>query len=339
MRAFKTLAAILSLSLVCWHLPAQTNNRLVKGRVQNERGQVIESVQIKADTGEQFTPKEDGSFEIRVPFQCRKLTFSAPYHIETSMEVDGSYLFVKLKKDTAAEEKARKEAEAKAKAEEDARAKAEKDRLADEEKVRKAAEAKANAEQQARKKEQQKKENLEKEKDYNSRFSNKGLEHTLSLSYAYSLSSTQLTYRYSGIRTYGPLHPVELDYTLSYKFNRLFSVGAGTGILYNLRSITILGDELVGESSALKERRLDIPVFLSLKLRPTRSAIRPYFEAQAGYYFLSSCYTAGGTIGAEFRLAKRGSMQCGAFFKLVPYPDISQYGPVPAVGLIISFAL
>lgn len=339
MRGFRTLATILSLSLVCWHLSAQTNNRIVKGRVQNEHGQVIEGVQIKADTGEQFTPKEDGNFEVRVPFQCRKLTFSAPFYIETSMEIDGSFLFVRLKYDKAAEEKARKDAEAKAKAEEDARAKAEKERLAAEEKLRKAAEAKAQAEQQAREKEQQKKETLEKEKDYNGRFSNKGLEHTLSLSYAYSFSTTQLTYRYSGIRTYGPLHPVELDYTLSYKINRLFSVGAGTGILFNLRSFTIRGDELVGESAALKERRLDIPMFLSLKFRPTRSAIRPYFEAQAGYYILSSCFTAGATIGVEYRLTKRSAIQCGALFKLIPYPNTSQYSPEPAAGLIIGLNL
>ena len=284
------------------------------------------------------------------------------------MEVDGSFLLVKLKYDKAAEEKVRKEEEARIKAVEEAKAKADKEKLAAKEKIKKEAEAKAKAEEEAKAKaekerkaaeekakkeednkrkaeekaqakEQRKKDNIVKEKEYNGRFKNKGFEHTISISYSYSFASCWFFYKYSGVRRYNALHPIELDYTLSYKFNRYFSIGAGAGIFYNLKSVSIAGDEMVEYSSQFKEVRLDVPLLLSLKVRPFRSALRPYLEVSAGDYLLSSCLTIGGTIGAEYRFAQRGAIQLGIYGKYIPYPRTSGYDSRPALGFTVGFSL
>lgn len=315
--------------------------RPVKGIVQDENGQSIPNVVIKASTGEEFSPKTDGSFDIVVPYGCRLLTFSAPFYFEKTLEVDGSYLLVRLTHDRNAEEKARKEAEAKAKAEADAKAKAEKERLAAEKKARKEAEAKAKAEEEARARAEKERLDVERaeakaaakaehkakeaalNQAYNERFSNKGIEHELSISYAYNLKQSSFVYKYSGIRNYGSLHPFEIDYSLNYKFGRVISAGVGVGVLYNAKSVTIIGDEIEGYFAAanFKEKRLDIPVFATVKLRPFRIAVRPVVQLSGGYYLLSSCLMAEVALGAEYRLARKGSIGISGFAKLLPYPE------------------
>lgn len=355
-RLFSAFAALLASAV----LFAQTNTRPVKGFVQDEDGRILKNVVIKAETGEEFSPNTDGSFEILVPFTCRSLTFSALHYFESRQEVDGSYLLVRLKYDKNAEEKERKEAEAKAKAEEEARAKAEKDaakaekeaakaaeraekeRLAAEEKARKDAEtaakeeeeAKARAEQAARA-EALAKERAERnaqiaalDKAYNERFANKGFEHELSISYAYNLRTADFTYTYSGNRHYGTLHPFEVDYSLNYKFGRAFSMGVGAGVLYHAKSVTIIGDEIIGAfaDADFQEKRLDIAVLANMKIRPLRTAVRPVLQLSGGYYFLTGSWMGEAAVGAEFRLARRGAIGLSALVKSLPYPDDRYWG-------------
>ena len=215
----------------------------------------------------------------------------------------------------AAEEKARKEAEAKAKAEEEARKKAEQARLAAEEKARKEAEAKAKAEARA----QAKAERQAKDSTYSSRFFNKGLAHSVRVSYASQLSKCEIGYLYSGYRSYASLHPFSLDYTLSYKVNRVFSIGVGVGVMFNAKSITIVGDEIL--SAGFKERRLDVPVFATMGLHFGRWRVRPSISASIGYYPLSRVVLGEGTLGMEFRLGRRPSIEVGALVKTTPYPS------------------
>ena len=297
--------------------------RPVKGTVQDENGQSIPNVVIKASTGEEFSPKTDGSFDIVVPYGCRLLTFSAPFYFEKTLEVDGSYLLVRLTHNRNAEEKARKEAEAKAKAEEEARARAEKERLDAAERARKEAEVAERAEAKAAAKAEHKAKEAALNQAYNERFSNKGIEHELSISYAYNLKQSSFVYKYSGIRNYGSLHPFEIDYTLNYKFGRVISAGVGVGVLYNAKSVTIIGDEIEGYFAAadFKEKRLDIPVFATVKFRPFRTAVRPVVQLSGGYYLLSSCLMAEAALGAEYRLARKGSIGISGFAKLLPYPE------------------
>ena len=370
-RLFSAFAALLASAV----LFAQTNTRPVKGFVQDEDGRILKNVVIKAETGEEFSPNTDGSFEILVPFTCRSLTFSAPHYFESRQEVDGSYLLVRLKYDKNAEEKERKEAEAKAKAEEEARAKAEKDaakaqkeaakaaeraekeRLAAEEKARKDAETAAKEEEEAKARAEQERLDAEKraqmeaeeaaraealakeraernaqiaalDKAYNERFANKGFEHELSISYAYNLRTADFTYTYSGNRHYGTLHPFEVDYSLNYKFGRAFSMGVGAGVLYHAKSVTIIGDEIIGgfAYSGFQEKRLDIAVLANMKIRPLRTAVRPVLQLSGGYYFLTGSWMGEAAVGAEFRLARRGAIGLSALVKSLPYPDDRYWG-------------
>ncbi len=234
----------------------------------------------------------------------------------------------------AAIEKARKESETKLKAEEIAIKKAEKERLAEEEKNRKEAEAKLKAEEAANKKAearekadqaawekaQKKAVRQDKEKAYNASFRNRGIEQSISFSYAYSMDECQIEYVYSGYREYGTLHPFEIDYTLSYRFNRIVSAGVGTGFLFNAKSITIINDSFSPQYGDFREQRIDVPVYGSFRLTPLRTRVRPYVSGSIGYYILSRTMMGEGDLGVDFRFGGRSSIQISLMVRTTPYP-------------------
>lgn len=259
-----------------------------------------------------------------------------------------------------AEEQARREAEARAleeerlrKSEEEAKAKAEKERLAAEEKARKEAEAKALEEERARQaaakakadaerkailaaaqaerarqaaeaNARRKADNKAKEEVYDAQYRNNGLEHSLDVSYAYPLRAGYVAYVYSGFRQYGSLHPLELDYTLSWRFNRLVSLGAGVGVLYHLKSTVIINDDYLPAYGTFRERRLDVPVFASLKLNLLRTRIRPLIAIQGGWYCLSGVWYAEAGLGGEFRLGKTLALHLLVSARTTPWPDFRE---------------
>lgn len=308
--------------------------RVVRGVISNAEGKALNEVTIKAQTGEVFQLKDVSGFEIRVSSYCRSLTFSSPFYLDCQREIDGSYLNIVMEYDNearlkeekarqeaekerlAAEEKARKEAEAKAKSEEAARIKAEKEReVAD-------AKAKAKAERQA------------KEAAYDKLYVNKGLAHSIRVSYAYQIASCEACYLYSGYREYGALHPFSIDYTLSYKISRVFSVGVGVGVSYNAQSITILGDQFIYPD--FKEHRLDIPFFATVDMRPGRSRVRPSVALSVGYYPLSNVLLAEGMLGVEYRLGKRPSIEAGILCRTTPYPSFDNMNELGSYKMAIS---
>ena len=332
---------------------AQDGTRVVRGVVLSEDGDPLPAATITTAQGDKFAPNPDGTFEIRVSYLSRQLSISAPYYITREYDIDGSYLLVKLKEDKdavkkelerisaevnakrqaeleriAAEERARKEAEEKARQEELARQKAEKERIAAEERARREAEEKAQQEERARQKAEKKRIASEKDEAYDQRFRNRGLEHSVTFAYVAQNSKCEPVYVYSGYRSFSSLHPILLDYTLSYKINRKLSVGVGVGILYNLKSISIKGDDFI--YTDFKEKRIDIPVFASFKMRFARARVRPVLAVSGGFYPLSKTALVGGDVGIEFRLGKRPSIEAGAQLRSTPYPyfseDASQYG-------------
>ena len=231
----------------------------------------------------------------------------------------------------AAEEKARKEEEARIKAEAEAKAKAEREarlqaereekaRLAAEEKARKEEEARLKAEADAKAIAKRKAANQAADKAYDERFKNKGLEHSVDISYAYQLSKGEVAFVYSGYRNYGSTHPVELDYTLSYKFNRIVSVGVGVGVLYHLKSIAIIGDDYISAYSSFKEKQVDVPVFANVKIRMLRSNVRPLISLQGGYYCLSGVLYGEAGLGCEYRVTKGLALQLTASVRTCPWP-------------------
>lgn len=350
------------------------NVRIVRGSITDEGGTPLEEVWITTNNGEKYYFKNIGNFEVRVPSQTIKLTFSSPYYYAVEKELDGSYLKIVLKFDSnayarvvkeenrvkreeeakkqaeeeamlkaqrdsiAAVEKAQKEAEAKLKAEEDAR-------IAAEEKARKEAEAKAKADEAARLKAEKERQAAEakaqakavrQEKDaaYNEKYCNRGLAHSVRVSYAYQLAELEAYYVYSGYRNYGALHPLQLDYALSYKINRFVSVGAGVGFLFDLKSISIVGDNFICPD--FKEHRWDIPVFATASFYLGRWKVRPSISLYGGYYPMSRVALAEGMVGVEYRLGRKMSLEAGGLVKTTPYPYIDTEKNIGGYKMAIS---
>ena len=216
----------------------------------------------------------------------------------------------------------------------------EKARLAAEEKAKKEAEAKARAE----KKRLAAEENSRKDKAYDEQFVNHGLEHSVDISYAYSLSRGYVRYVYSGYRDVGSTHPVEVDYTLSYRFSRLISVGGGVGLLYHLKSVSILNDDYIPAYEKFREKQLDIPVFARLKLNFLRTKVRPLVNVQAGCYCLSGVFYGEAGVGVEYRMGKQLALQLSASLRTVPWPRFNEQkgasyviSLAPGVKLGVSF--
>ena len=327
MRNIIKLAVLIVLLLPSLSAIAQTNGRIVKGVIIDEGGKPFPSAVIVSDDGSEFEPAQDGSFSIQVSSHCRYLTFSAPFYHDVKMEIDGSFLYVKMIEDKEAREKAEKarlgkeekerlEEEARIKAEETARQKVVRDSLA--------AEVKAQIEANRRKK----------DADYDDLFVNKGFTHSIRMSYANQLDKCVIVYQYSGYREYGSLLPFLFDYSLSYMINRLFSVGIGAGVLFNAKSISIVGDEFA--SLDFKETRLDVPMFATMAAHFGRWKTRPSIAISGGYYLLSNVVLIEGAIGVEFRIENSRSIELDAFVKSIPYPFVDQEQGIGYYKIAIS---
>lgn len=199
----------------------------------------------------------------------------------------------------AAERKAAQEAAAQARAEEAAR-------LAEEKRAAREAAAQAKAEKEAERKAAI--------NAYNAKYKNKGIVHALEFSYVlYTGDPSEgydVVYKNLGYRNYGSLHPVELKYTLGYRFNNWFSLGVGTGVQYQLGNLYAYGDEfapLYRETE--KYTPINIPVFLNARLYMSRGKYQPMLSLSGGVYaplMLIPLFDAG--AGLNVRLSKSGNM-------------------------------
>ena len=350
------------------------NIRVVRGFISDERGNPLKEVSVTTNNGEQYLFNNVGQFELRVPSITRTLTFSSPYYFPVEKEIDGSLIMVTLKFDTNAyarvvkeENRVKKEEEARIQAEEEAKKKADEERIAAlekeqkevearlkaeeeariaaEEKARKEAEAKAKAEENARLKAEKQRQAAEakaqakavrQEKDaaYNEKYCNRGLAHSVRVSYAYQLAKVDMYYVYSGYRGFNTLHPMQLDYALSYKINRFVSVGAGVGALFDLLSVSIVGDNFVCPD--FKEHRWDIPVFATASFYFGRWRVRPSVSLYGGYYPMSRVVLAEGMVGVECRLGRKLSLEAGGLVKTTPYPYIDTEKNIGGYKMAIS---
>ena len=253
---------MLVLCAVLSHMAVAQSGRFVNGVVFDENDSPIAGVKVVSKGGaEQVVTGPDGQFKMTVSAYAKYLEAYAEGYLIQSAEIDGSYIVFRMKIDKkyaeqkAAEEKAAAEAAAaKAKAEEQARIEAEKkaeaERLAAQKKAEaerlaaqkaadakriaeeKAAAAKARAEEKAKKIAQRK----EIDKAYNAKYRNKGLVHSIELSYGYQLGSGNVIYKNLGYREYGSFHPVEATYTIGYRFCNWVSVGVGAGFILSTLS-------------------------------------------------------------------------------------------------------
>ena len=212
-----------------------------------------------------------------------------------------------------AEEQARIEAEKKAEAERIAAQKAaEAKRIAEE----KAAAAKAMAEEKAKKIAKRK----EIDKAYNAKYRNKGLVHSIELSYGYQLDAGDVIYKNLGYREYGSFHPIEATYTIGYRFCNWVSLGLGAGVSYNLVNLCTYGDVFDPMyDGADRFTPINIPVFLNSKVYMSRGKCQPMLSVSGGVYAPNLEMLADVGVGCNLRLSKRGNMYFLASLRTTPY--------------------
>ncbi len=220
-----------------------------------------------------------------------------------------------------AERIAEETAAAKARAEEETRIAAQKAR---EEEARRlaaaeAAAAKAKAEQEARMAAERKAKIRAIDEKYNKQYRNKGFVHSLELSYGYQFFKGDVVYENSGYREYSTLHPLSLTYTFSYRFSNWFSIGLGTGVLYNLVNLDAYAEAFDERYfNTEKFSAINIPVFANAKLYFSRGEIQPIISISGGFYTSARTvmFDCGG--GCNFRLGKRGNLYILASYALTP---------------------
>lgn len=328
-------------TLLCAAIPivcAAQGDRGVNGVVFDENGAPVADAVIKAvGTDFQFKTNSDGTFVIAIPYSVKSLQVFYPGYFSKALEIDGSYLVFRLRVDkdyaarkARAEVEARAEAERKKKAEEEARLAAElaaaqeaeakawaeeEARWAAEEEARLAAEEEARlaAERAAA---EAKAERLAKRKAiddaYNAKYKNKGLIHALELSYLCRCDIPEhwdVVYKNLGYRYYGFVHPVQLTYTLGYRFNNWFALGIGTGIQYQLVNLCTYGDVFSPiYSNAQDYTPINIPVFVNARAYMSRGKYQPLLSLSGGVYapYMEPLVDIG--AGANIRLSRTGGM-------------------------------
>lgn len=345
---------LINLLLSVFVLPSAAQNlRTVRGLVRGEDKQPLAGVRlVPADGSEGGFSSNDGTFEIRIGYDVASLTAVGEDLISVTMPIDGSYLIFNMKTDIqriqAREDSIKTERLAQERAEQ-AREKAVRDSLHSIELEKQAVLAELKRQQLAREKairdsirseeharqakldqeKRQEKQRIAEErrqarnKAYAERFGagDKGFGHDISISYTQSIGQNErVIYKHSGMREYANLIPISLTYTFSYKVHRTFSAGVGLGVLYNVQSITIAGDEFASRYGGFSEKQLSVPVFADLKFRPFKSAVRPVFEVKGGWYFMSNVWLVNASLGVEYRFSPTASVNLSVGFRDYPWP-------------------
>ena len=360
--------------LLCGGSLAAQDMRTVRGMVAAPDGHAIPNATLKADgVDTPFKANRVGQFEIRVPFSCQKLTAYVDGYAPLTLDISGNFLLFNMKPDAPAEsvapvaagsaaagaaqagavataqEQAEKEALAREKAEREAREKAEREarEKAEREAREKAeAEAKAKAQEKAKAEQEAKAKQSAQAQAGTQRFKERGLMHSFDFSYAYQFYSGQIVYVNSGIRNYSSLHPLQLTYSIGWRFNRMFSASGGVGFLFNCVSLERKGDrietELYGDKTP---RRFDIPVFVSGRCHFGNGLVLPYLTLSGGIYALSLAPLLDIGVGASFRLGGSLALNLAVSARNTPWPQYTRsgfegypfYRIVPAVTLGVSF--
>ena len=148
-----------------------------------------------------------------------------------------------------------------------------------------------------------------------------GLAHSFDFSYAYQLYGGQIVYTDSGVRKYSNLHPLQATYSIGWRFNRMFTLMAGAGFLYNLTSLEREGDTVeAGLYGGKTPLRFDVPVFVNFRCHFTRAKIRPYISLSGGVYALSLAPLADLGAGVSFHLGGTAALNLALSARNTPWP-------------------
>lgn len=173
----------------------------------------------------------------------------------------------------------------------------------------------------------------------NIQYRNSGLIHTFEAGYKYPIASeSKIIYENLGVRKVKTLHPLELTYSIGYRFSNWVSLSVGSGLSYEAVDLRRYGDKIVSEyvvSGILSEdvySNVDIPLLLDLRVYLSQNKFQPFLALKGGMYMLnSSALLLDGGIGCNFRLNKRCNLYLLASASL--YPSIwGTSGEEPVMG-------
>lgn len=205
--------------------------------------------------------------------------------------------------------------------------------------------AQPQAEQQPKPQQPQAKQQTKQARQSGPRSKESGLAHSFDFSYAYQLYGGQIVYTDSGVRKYSNLHPLQATYSIGWRFNRMFTLMAGAGFLYNLTSLEREGDMVeAGLYGGKTPLRFDVPVFVNFRCHFTRAKIRPYISLSGGVYALSLAPLADLGAGVSFHLGGTAALNLALSARNTPWPLYSSAAfhgypvrIVPAVTAGITF--
>lgn len=297
----KQVISLLLFILVPFVCSAQ-NERVVKGLVYGENGGPLTGASVYA-VGTDISAKTDtaGMFAISVPSSVEELQAECPgYHV-LDQRIDGTFMVFKMKLDAEYASRAYKYASVEAKLAQDK-----------EKRMAEAAKAKVLAERNSRRR---KLDSL-----YNDEYKNIGLVHSIEVAYGYQIAQSDVVYKNLGYREYGNLHPLELSYTLAYRFCNWVSLGVGAGLQYQLVNLCLYGD--VFDPSYWGQERftpVNVPLFLNTKVYLSRGKIQPFLSLSGGLYLPNSEVMADFGAGVNLRLNKNTNMYFLLSCRTTPY--------------------
>ena len=135
----------------------------------------------------------------------------------------------------------------------------------------------------------------------------RGIQHTISLSYL--PFPVSIPYRVAGNTEVSP-QPIQIDYTLGYRFSNSFAVGASVGYMRFLKSLALTGDDPVDANGTVIGTTFSaVPICLNGKYSFGNGSIHPFVSASAGFDVLSSTTVFDAGLGIEIRKDYRSGFQ------------------------------
>ena len=174
----------------------------------------------------------------------------------------------------------------------------------------------------------------------NSQSQNSGVVNTLEVGCKYPVAAESvIVYENLGVRKIGAANPLELTYSIGYRFN-MVSLSLGSGILYETVDLRSIDDEMVSEysDSGVEYSNVNVPLFLDMRMSISEKKFQPLLSLRGGLYLLcgSKAMLEGG-VGCNYKLNNRCNLYVMATAAM--YPSLwGASGESPAMGRRNTFA-
>ena len=131
-----------------------------------------------------------------------------------------------------------------------------------------------------------------------------------------------VVYQNLGYREYGSLHPIEIDYTISYRFNNWISLGFGTGVEYTLVNLRRYGDMFSAKYTNLDDYTpLNVPLSIVTKVYLSRGKFQPLLSISGGVWLPDATGLFDLGVGLNCRFSPSGNMYFLISFRTTPYGE------------------